>query len=270
MFPFQMSKTTEQPLENVLTQLSRHPLVDGILLTGSTAKQTAHANSDYDMVCVMKNLPKNMLGITTFIEGKFAEVFLYSPEEVERVTNMKIIDASAKEGWIVHWVRSGRIIVDKSGRLGRLKEKSTQISDGVTDTLTYQSWHRMNYNFVQNLRYFRTENELYLQALDIRLSWSIVEVLTGYFNVRKIPWRGEKEALVWLREHDGDFLVLYQSFFTQINRSEKMRIYTDIVRVVLEPVDGMWQGPTTSVVPTGETDEATIQAGLQFWNDLLT
>ncbi|MDO8617325.1 MAG: nucleotidyltransferase domain-containing protein [Candidatus Uhrbacteria bacterium] len=270
MFESQVSKTVNQKLEDVLSRLKLYPSVEAVLLMGSAANHTMHAHSDYDLACVVRDIPKNILGINTFIDNTFTEVFFYSSEEVELALKKKTADLSTKEGWIINWSRDGKIVLDRSGLLTQLKEKSGKMMDQVSDTLTYQSWHRLNYNLVQNARYFRSENELYLQALDVKLSFSIVEALVGYFHVRKVSWKGEKEAIRWLKEHDENFLRLFQSFFVQTDRSKKMHVYENVVKAVLEPIGGVWQGPVISIVPTGEIDQNTIQSGLKFWDNLIT
>lgn len=268
MFKTQTSKTADQSLDEFLSQLKESSDVDGILLMGSTANGVVTEYSDYDLVVIANNLPKKILGITTFIDNKFAEIFFYTPEEVKDLLAKEKIDPDQKEGWIINWSRDGKIIADKSGLLSRIKEKAKQTKDNVADTLPYSFWHKINYNFVQNKRYFLSGKEIYLEALDVRLLYSIAEVFVGYFNVRKIVWRGEKKAIQWLQENDKNFLGLFQTFNKEIERAKKMVIYEQLAQEALEPLGGLWKEKVTAVMPTGDFDDGDIEKGFKFWNGL--
>ena len=269
MFLSNTSKTADKKLEEVLSLLKKHSLVDGILLTGSAANKTMHDSSDFDLACVVRNLPKNILGINTFIDNKFAEIFFYSPEEVERALQEKTVALNTKNGWIANWSRDGQIILDKSGVLAKLKDKSKKMKNQVSDTLAYRSWHDINYNFIQNSRYFHSDKKSYLQALDIKFLYSLVEIMVGYFNIRKISWKGEKDAVEWLKKNDQNFLQIFQSCMTEKDRAKKMILYETLANTVLEPAGGLWQKTTTSMVTMGEIDKDTIKNGLNFWEGLL-
>jgi hypothetical protein len=269
MFPFLLSTTARQKLDDVLSRMKNHPAIEGILLMGSAAGENRSSHGDFDLALIVRDPPKNILGINTFVEGTFAEIFFYSCREVDAILKQESIDPSSKEGWIVNWSRDGRIVHDPLGYLVKLKERSRLITDAVSYTSGYQSWQRMNYNLVQNLRYFHSNDETYHQALDLKLAYCIVEAFVGYFNVRKLSWRGEKEAVIWLKEHDARFFSLLEACLQESDRTQKMHLYEKMVSVALEPVGGLWERPVVSVVSTGETDEKTVQAGLDFWTKVV-
>lgn len=269
MWRTELSSTANTTLEKTFSQLKLNPDVDAILLMGSAATQAMSEHSDYDLACIVHNLPQNVLGINTYVDNRFTEIFFYSPEEINELLSKDEVHVDEKEGWLIHWSRGGRIIVDKSGLLKQVKKKSSTIKEDIADTLIYSSWHKINYNFVQNMRYFNSRKEEYLQALDIRLLYSIVEVFVGYFNVRKIPWRGEKQAIQWLKENDADFLRLFQNHLAETDRSKKVGHYEKLVNRALKQIGGVWEDKVTSIVPIGDFNEETIKTGRSFWNRLL-
>ncbi|MCL5438564.1 MAG: nucleotidyltransferase domain-containing protein [Patescibacteria group bacterium] len=260
---------SSKTLEEVLNTLKTNTIVNGILLMGSTGNKTQTEDSDYDLTVIVNNLPSNILGINTFIDNTVTEVFFYTIEEIKEILSKEILDFASKEGWIVNWVRDGQIILDKSGLLKKVKEKSNKYQDTVTDASQYTDWQKINYNFIQNMRYFQSQDQLYLEALDVRLMYSVVEAFVGYFTIRKIPWKGEKNAIKWLKEHDIEFLQLFQSFINETNRVKKVEIYKKLAAKALDPVGGIWKEKVTSVMTTGNFNEETINNVLMLWNKLL-
>jgi len=261
---YNTSKISNKDLEGVLDVLSSNPSVDAVLLMGSTANKTMHEYSDYDLACVLRDPPQRVMGITTFIDQKFSEVFFYSVSEVEHALKNETIDLNIKEGWIANWLRDGKIVCDKSGLLKRLKEKSSNSGYSSDNGAAYKIWYRINYNLVQNQRYFASDSNLYHEALDIKLLYSILEVLTGYFGVRNIPWTGEKNALKWLKENDHDFLILFQACLRS-EPVEKFNLYKQIADMALKPVGGIWAKNVEAAMPVNDTDDAAIQSALDYW-----
>jgi predicted nucleotidyltransferase len=268
MLKYNISKNSDSALGDVLARLKNNPSVDAVLLMGSTANKTMHKYSDYDLACVLRDAPQKIMGITSFIDHKFSEIFFYSIAEVEQAIKNESIDLNNKEGWIANWLRDGEIVCDKSGLLKRLKEKSINIGFNIDKGAIYKTWYRINYNLVQNSRYFESDSNLYHQALDIKLLYSILEVFTGYFDIRNISWTGEKNALKWLKENDHDFLKIFQSCL-RVNDAEKFNLYKKLVELALKPVDGIWKKNTEAVMPSNDTDDAAIKFALDYWDGLV-
>lgn len=269
MFPLIDATTARQSLEEVFSRLTRHAAVDGILLAGSTARGAKSGHNDYDIVCIVRDVPDRVLGINTSIDGTFAEIFFYSTKEMENIARMATVNPSEKAGWIFHWIREGRIVLDRSGSLQTIKERSREIKEQIPYALAYRSWFLLNHDLEQNRRYFRSGSEAYHDALDVRLSYGIVDVLTGYFNLKRIPWRGEKEGLMRLRQQDPVFFDLYREFFRSRTIGERMHAYERVVRALLESVDGLWPKHATAVIPGGDVDDESVRSGLAFWHNLL-
>jgi Polymerase beta, Nucleotidyltransferase len=263
-----ISKTFDSKLEDVLLKLKNNPSVDAILITGSTANNTMHEHSDYDLACVLRNAPPKIMGITTFIDHKFSEIFFYSLEEVKQALENKIIDLNTKEGWIANWSRDGKIICDKLGLLARLKKQSQKIGNDVGESLVYRSWYRINYNLVQDTRYFESDRESYQTALKIKLLNSVLQVFLGYFEVRKIAWTGEKEAAEWLKENDSVFFDLFQKCL-DAHGGEKFKLYKKLAELALEPVGGVWKANTEAVMPSTGVNEKSLESALDYWDDLI-
>ncbi len=269
MWKTEPSSTIDKSLEEVLTQLKAHPNTDSVLLMGSAATHTLGKHSDIDITVIVHELPENILGINTVIENKFAEIYLYSTKEVNALLEKKTIDPYMKEGWIIRWVRDGEIIIDKSGVLEKLQTKSKEIKDSVSNTQMYTTWQKINYNYTQNMRYYQSGKDLYLQALDIRLLYSVMDLIVGYFLLRNIAWLGEKKAINWLQENDTSFLKNFQTYLRETDRTKKVELYKKLIQKTLEPARGLWKEKINSIVLTEGFNIDEIEKGFRFWNELL-
>ena len=263
-----ISKTFDSKLEDVLSKLKNNFSVDAILITGSTANNTMHEHSDYDLACILRDAPPKIMGITTFIDHKFSEIFFYSLEEVKQALENKVIDLNTKEGWIANWSRDGEIVCDKSGLLTRLKNQSQKIGNDVGESSVYRSRYRINYNLIQDTRYFESDRETYQTALKVKLLNSILQVFLGYFEVRKIAWTGEKEAVERLKENDPTFLELFQKCL-DASGAEKFKLYKKLAELALEPVGGIWESNTEAVMPSNGINEKELESALDYWDELV-
>jgi len=266
--PFARSLTIGQTLEGVLAKLRSHPSVHAVLLMGSAANDTLHSHSDYDLAVVVDNAPPGLVAIDTFIDHRFAEIFCFSVAEVETLAAKESIQALSREDWLLNWVKTGRVVWDSSGLLERIKQRSEErLATVVAFETVYGTWHQLSYNLCTSLRYASSRDDLYLEALDVRLLHAVSEAFAGYFNVRRIPWRGEKAAIEWLREHDPEFLAIFRGFHQANNRDQRVRVYNDMVIRALEPVGGPWRDGTTTPGLRSGFDERAVHDCLEFWSE---
>ncbi|MDE1975360.1 MAG: nucleotidyltransferase domain-containing protein [Patescibacteria group bacterium] len=215
-------------LEHTISSLSRNPNIDALLLCGSTASGKMTKASDYDLVLVVKDKPEKLVSMFAYIDGTPADIFFYSSEEIKRMLDTKRAREGA-ETWLMHWLEKGKISFDKTGTLTRLQDHrhDIELPSGKPDARRLA--YKINYNLVNNTRYFESGDPLYLAALEIRLMYSVVEVLTGYFAFRHIYWEGEKAAITYLREHDPEYLRLFETVSRSAEIKDKFEAYKKLV-----------------------------------------
>lgn len=78
MWPIGEATTAQQKLAEVIQRLAASPLVEGIVLGGSTASEDPHPNSDHDLAVVVAELPVGVIGVATVIERRLADVFCWT------------------------------------------------------------------------------------------------------------------------------------------------------------------------------------------------
>ncbi|MEI6304629.1 MAG: nucleotidyltransferase domain-containing protein [Candidatus Taylorbacteria bacterium] len=220
--------TEQMNFDQLISKLSNNQNVDALLLCGSTATQTRTTSSDYDLVVIVKDKPEKLVSMFATIGNVPADIFFFTILEIETILkNMSVKDGA--EMWLLNWLETGKISFDKSGTLTKLQEtrRSVQKPDNVSLAKSYE--YKINYNLLANTRYFESKDELYHAALEIRLLYSIVEALVGYFTMRAINWEGEKSAILYLRKNDPAYLKVFESVCRETSLFSKFASYKKLV-----------------------------------------
>lgn len=229
-------------LDNIVSNLETKKLITAIFLTGSGASSSLKDYSDYDLVIV---LDKNEIGIKsvyTYIDGKFADIFFFTESIIKNLTNKKSIDPNSEGGILLNWLSDAKIKFDKTGSTSKLQDKvkKNNFKTIIPKDKVTSVWNKVNYNFICNQRYYQSQDELYLKALDIKLLHSVIELITSYFTFRQIPWQGEKRAISYLEAKDQVFYHKFQNFLTSKNIDERMKFYKELFNLTIPESLGRW------------------------------
>lgn len=266
-------------LDAVLARLAAREAVDGILLLGSTATGALTPASDYDLLLVFADLPAPLRLVNTWVDGRLTEVYCTTAQAVERIVADPAgwPDAS-EEGAIVTWLWTGHVAHDRAGRLGRAQETARAAPPPALadEREIVGAWRKIGYNVAQMRRYLASDDPVSGLAVDLRLLYSLMEVVAHYFTVRGLPWRGEKPAIRHLAAHDPAFLERLRRCLAEPDRRRKAHHYEELARLALAPVGEPWQPGTTVVAPgagwgagPGATPAGTAADALAFWDGLL-
>ena len=248
----------DQSLQKIINTLSKNDNVDALLLCGSTATGKQTKSSDYDLVLIVKKKPEKLLSLFTYIDRLPADIFFYLSADIKRIISDKNVKAGG-ETWLIHWLPKGKISFDKSGDLTILHNIVSEIQC-PPDTSAGTSAYKINYNLVNNTRYFESNDPLYHSALEIRLLYSIVEALVGYFLMRHVYWEGEKKAIQYLEDEDPKYFLLFQKTVRASNLQDKFAAYLDLVDKSFTTEYSKWNKDITVSI------EGDFGA---FWKDLL-
>lgn len=116
MFPLPHSRTVDMTLDAVLTRLSRHPSVDGLVAVGSTDRSSFTPASDYDILVVLAAMPVPLQVGLTFIDHRLTDLLFATTSHVEQILTAVIaIDGDAWEGRIARWLATGQVVFDRHG-----------------------------------------------------------------------------------------------------------------------------------------------------------
>jgi len=255
--------TTDWRLDAVLAHLSEQPEIDGIMQIGSLTNDAFSPTSDYDLVIVLHDLSTPWyVGVTT-IDRRFTDLLFVDAAALERIaalsTPIALHDPLAP---IVRWLQHGQIIHDRSGRLATAREHvtSTDWVKPAPEENAYSSWFAINYNLAQARRMLASEDPLYRATVDVRMAiFGHMDVWTGYFTIRRLPYTGEKEAIRYLLAHDPDFLAHYGQFITEIETHAKFTHYERVAALAIAPYGELWSPDATAM---------NLSDSLDRWMDL--
>lgn len=271
--------TAALSLDAVVARLAGRRAVEGVLTIGTTRGDRLTPASDYDLVVVLAQRPVPVRVGLGSIGGRLADLLF-----VEEQTVRDILDRDgpfAPDEWIgrvVRW-RAGEIRFDRHGLLRAAQDK---VRTGAPlrpagDRDVYGVWFGINFNRKQTERMLAAADPVYLEAVDLRLTYMVMQAVTGYFTVRRLLWDGEKAALRHLRQHDPAFHACLAAFFTASDRGERFRRYAELARRALEPVGVDWaDGETAFTLDSAATPDERgdlspqdlIRQALAWWDDL--
>lgn len=222
--------------------LSSSPRVKSLFTTGTTATKPS-PSSDIDLIVILDKNIEDVKSIYTMIENRFADIFFFDIEFTQTLRNKKELSTNAFEGMFTEWLVKGKIEYDPENTLTTLKqriEKEPPIQK-VPDAEKRDFWIKTNYNFIANSRYHNSDDTLYHEALEFRLLYSVIELITAYFSFRNLPWRGEKTAIKYFKQNDPDFFSLFQRYSGSKNLDERMNYYGELFRKSFHGEYQKWQ-----------------------------
>lgn len=267
MFWAGRAATADWPLEQVIAMLRERRAVHGLLAIGSTGHDERNESSDIDLVIVVEagwEAPRLALSM---IEGVVADLLFVQADAVKCWP-----EPAGFESWPVEtlgrWLRSGRILFDRSGLLAEAHDRALHWGElpGVDGPDRYSIWFSINYNLVQNRRMATSIDPVYELGLELRLLYSLNDLWQAYFLLRELPQRGEKEQIRHLQVADPNFLQLFQSALRAAGAAERLAVSEELARRCLDPVGGVWPPGSACVLPWPKSDGNAARAG---WEDLL-
>jgi predicted nucleotidyltransferase len=271
---------TDLTLEKIFARLQQNAEVMGIILLGSGGRDALTVSSDFD-VCVIIDNPRVPLWLTlTEVEGRVSEFYFVKYDFIlEHLARQKLeIKVNSLENTYLKWGKEGKIVFDRTGKLTELRQKTLASYDLVWDSPLdlYAKLFDINYNLRETRRLLKSDDPVVGLTLDMRiLLYGLRDLWYSYFQFRQIPWRGDKEAIKYLTQHDPLFLELITKLTTETNRAAKMELYTQVGAIATAPLGGLWAENSTIVtveVPDAQKDgwqPAEIERALDFWSELL-
>ena len=267
------STTDRSSFHAILSRLSHHRAVDGLIVIGSARSGSLSASSDYDLVVVLSEMPVPLhVGVTT-IDGRFSDIIFCTTAHVQEVLETdKPLSVSTWEGRLIGWLQEGELVFDRRGHLQQSQDK---VNNGNwlqdQNDLGAAPWNGVNYNLAVLRRYLRSDDPLYLKTADIRMMlYGPSDLFFNYFAARNIHWSGEKDAIRYLEQHDPAYLDLYLCFLAERERWTKFELYEKLAALTIEPVGSLWQnGDTIMMLTAAKVTPALEQQALDFWEELV-
>lgn len=262
-------------LEELLARLRRSQAVDAVAIIGSAAEGNLNATSDYDLLIVLKEPPVPLAGGVTYLDGRLTDIVFAVPEDIERLNAAAAEEISMYgiQGSIVRWMPTARIEFDSSGGLSRLQEKAKagmQLRP-LDKGEIYSRYDRAGYNLAHTKRMLASGDPVQQTAIDMRLLYQLADLMVDYFQVRGLPWQGEKKAVSYWKSQDPDYLSLFVKCLDERDRARKVSLYDELAQVTMAPVGVLWTTGDTRfrLEPDSEATSQKRAAAEAFWQSLL-
>lgn len=216
-------------LSNLIEKLKSSPRVKGIFTIGATATKM-NPSSDIDFAVILDKNSEGIKSVYTMIENRFSDIFFFDIGFLNRLKSKQEVSVNNFDGMFLNWLANGKIEFDPENLLSVLREEITRRPpiQQITESEKRDFWIKTNYNFIANSRYYNSSDKLYHQALEFRLLYSVIELITAYFSFRDIPWQGEKTAVKYFEQNDPEFFLIFQKYSKSANLDEKMKYYLQL------------------------------------------
>lgn len=255
-------------LVKLIEKLKMSPRVRGIFSTGTTATSLT-PSSDIDLVVVINKNPEEIKSIFTTIENRFSDIYFFDIDFLNQFKDKSEVFGNNFDGMFLEWLKNGKTEYDPENLLESLKSEIGKNSptQKIADSEKTDFWIKTNYNFIANSRYYSSKEEIYHKALELRLLYSVIELITAYFSFRGIPWRGEKTAIKYLEQNDQDFLAIFQKYSGSNILAEKMKYYKQLFEKIFFGEYQKWK--KNFIVPISKQNQYNKELAV-FWHDLIS
>ena len=261
--------------DSLVERLKKSPRVDGLMLLGSTGQSTLNAFSDRDLLVVLDECDPTITNGAVFCDDVLVDLVIATRQQIEDLIAAEpgLLSLSESRASFFNWVPSGTIVLDRSGRLESLRKALSGHGPGpkLTEGEVVKRADHALYNLAQTRRMSRSPDSVYRQAIDLRMLYQLADLMVYYFNLRGLPWRGEKEAIRYWQSFDAGYLDLFMRCYWERRRPERVSLYAELVKATIEPVDFQWDtdGPNFVLSPPKDMTRENLERAQRFWQSLL-
>ena len=261
--------------ESLVERLKKSPRVDGLMFLGSTGQSTLDAFSDRDLLIVLDECNLAITNGAVYCDDVLVDLVFATRQEVEDLITAEpgSISLSDPRASFFNWVPSGTIVLDRCGRLESLRSalRRNGSSPRLTEGESVKRADRALYNLAHTQRMSGSPDPVYQQAVDLRMLYQLSALMVDYFNLRGLPWRGEKEAIRYWQSFYAGYIDLFMRCYWERRRAERVRLYAELVMATIEPVDFQWDpdGPNFVLSPPEDMTRENLERAQRFWRSLL-
>lgn len=237
-------------IADLINRISAARECDAVIVTGSFAKRKATAASDLDLIILVdRRIPPFL--VSRYVGNRLADIIVSPASVLARLASRKPPEVDSFESWLVGWLRSGEVLFDRRGLAAKvqakLKRRRNQRAVQVAPGVVHREWFAFNNNLRHNTILTRSTDPVYSTALRVRLLYSTMEALLGYFRFRGMAWPGEKEAVRYLARHDRPMLKTLERALRGFRPPLAFRTYASLVKRSSTRRWPVWTAKTTQV-----------------------
>lgn len=251
--------TKMQSIKEMLAILKSTPNTLGLVEYGSPHKSDNYETGDYDLLLILQDKVYDVESLHFYIKTIPVDLNVRSLQEIQDLEFPKGFETFLLEG---------RIIYDPtkkvSQELQKLKERQKTCYPKKFSEHSI-AFARHGHKHVLN----KIKGRLDTLPLLCRflLNTNIYWLVETYFNIRNLPFRGEKHALNYLKESDPDIYQGIEDFYASTSLQQQVEISKRLTKLILEPVGGQWRDD--EVLAFGDDETGDLQnKGKELFQEL--
>ncbi len=247
------------------------------MVIGSTARVELTPASDYDLVIVMSELAAPVDMGHTIVDGRHTDLRFLTVEELDdMIDTERPVSPYVSNGRTLLRMGDGRIEKDESGRLDRARRKvlagvKLQLLD---DYRKYDRWWLTNMFLRITGRLDRSDDPIYIQAVELQVNGMLDYLMVDYFNFRDLLWKGEKDAVRYWTSHDPEFLRLFMGCLKESDTGHRVVLLGTLCAMAAGPLGPIWEDDHAAMHIRPDDDRiqdisVVSQDALDFWEGLV-
>ena len=220
-------------IKQMIKRLKDHPAVVGLIEYGGAQHRDKSIPGDYDLFAVLATPAPEVESLHFHVGGIPVDLNLRTLDEIRAIDRAKGFDLVLLDGRILH---------DPSGEVSReiraLRERQEKLdapglSPGNVGDLRHGPRH--TFDKLRNGRHSSTTLGRYL--LHQLIYWALPQ----YFDIRGLPYRGERHALDYLQQYEPALFEAFEGFYASVDFDDQVRLANIIEESVLAPIGGLWR-----------------------------
>jgi hypothetical protein len=237
-------------IEQMLAILKSQSDVLGLVTYGSDQHSIGYAQGDFDLFVVVQGKDPAVESLHFYVAGMPVDLNLITMDHLRRL--------KGDHGFAFFALQNGRVIFDRSGALAyemrKLRERAaSHIPQELSqhEVAFIRHGHRHVFDKLRNRLESMPLTSRFL--LHSNLYWLVV----NYFQIRGLPFRGEKHALEYLRQFDPEIYKGLEEFYGAQSLEQQVEISRRLSRRVLRPIGGLWR--EDEVLAFGDSNQDDLQ-----------
>ena len=238
-----------QTIDEMLLLLKSNPNVLGLMEYGSSYKREHHKVGDYDLLVFLRSKDNDVESLHFYVSDTPIDLNVRTLKEIRELEAAEEFETALLEG---------RIIYDPTGEVSREIEKlkvrhEKRKPERLSEHSIAFTRHGHRHIFDKLKGRFGTDPLLSEFLLGTNIYW----LVRTYFNVRNLPYKGEKYSLNYLQQKEPGIHHAIQEYYSAKSLQEKVEISKKITELVLEPVGGQWRND--EILAFGDDDVKDLQ-----------
>ena len=248
-------------LEELVERLRANPDVLALFCYGSRRVGDRSVGGDFDLIVFLTSRPAEVEGLHFYVGPLPVDLSVRALEDLAREEPVV---------WVDYCLADADVLFDRQGTVGSLVREALQRwprqGSGLGEAAV--AWER--FGKTHSLDKVRGRLESHRLMCELVLAGHIHWLVRSYFELRGLPYLGEKDAAAWLREHDAEFHDGLEHFFAATALPEKLAIGEELTEHALTPVGGTWKRDEVLALGTHPGVEGLQEKGRDLFAKLFS